>query len=237
VQHKMSRRQLKEDELLTTVEWFQKFVKENYKELLGGVAAAILIAGAIMAWRTYSAAQEAAANMALGAALKTYHSYVGAPAAEPGTDAFPTVQARDLKALGQFKEIAGKYPRRKAGQIALYLVGVCQSDLGDSTAAIKTLQQAAGGSDRDVASLAQFALAGELVRSGKTADAIKLYQQRADHPTVTVPKAMALLAEADAERATQPALARKIYEDLAKEYASDGTLANTLKEQIASLPQ
>jgi predicted negative regulator of RcsB-dependent stress response len=233
----MSRRQLKEDELLTTVEWFQKFGKENYKELLGGVVAAIVIAGSILAWRTYSTAQDASANMALGAALKTYHSYVGAPAAEPGADSFPTVQARDQKALAQFKAIAEKYPRRRAGQIALYLVGVCQSDLGDSAAAIKTLQQAAEASDPDVASLAQFALAGEWVRAGKTADAIKLYQQLADHPTVTVPKAMALLAKADAERASQPALARKIYEDLAKQFASDGTLANTLKEQMASLPQ
>jgi len=233
----MSRRQLKEDELLTTVEWFQKFGKENYKELLGGVAAAVLIAGSMMAWRTYSSSQEATANMALGAALKTYHAYVGAPTPEAGTDSFPTVEARDQKALKQFKEIADKYRHRNAGQIALYLVGVCQSDMGDSAAAIKTLQQAAGASASDVASLAQFALAGELVRAGKTAEAIKLFQQRADHPTATVPKAMALMAEADAERATQPALARKIYEDLAKQFASDATLANTLKEQIASLPQ
>jgi predicted negative regulator of RcsB-dependent stress response len=235
--HKMTRRQLKEDELLTTVEWFQKFGKENYKELLGGVAAVVLIAASIVGWRTYDSAQEAAANMALGTALKTYHSYVGAPAAEPGTDSFPTVQARDQRALTQFKEIADKYKHRKAGQIALYLVGVCQSDLGDSASAIKTLQQAAEASDRDVASLAQFALAGELVRSGKLADATKLYQQLADHPTVTVPKATALMAMADAQRATQPAVARKIYEGLAKEFASDGTLANTLKEQIASLSQ
>ncbi len=235
--HKMSRRQLKEDELLTTFEWFQKFGKEHSKELLGGLAAAILVAGSIMAWRAYSTAQDAAANMALGAALKTYHSYVGAPTPEAGTDSFPTVQARDQKALTQFKEIADKYRHWKAGQIALYLAGVCQSDMGDSAAAIKTLQQAAEASAPDVASLAQFAQAGELVRAGRTADAIKLYQQRADHPTVTVPKAMALMAEADAERSTQPALARKIYGDLAKEFASDATLANTLKEQIASLPQ
>jgi predicted negative regulator of RcsB-dependent stress response len=233
----MSRRQLKEDELLTTVEWFQKFGKENYKELLGGVAAALLVAGSIMAWKTYSSAQEAAANMSLGAALKTYHSYVGAPTPESGTDSFPTVQARDQKAEMQFKEIADKYRHRKAGQIALYLVGVCQSDMGDSAGAIKTLQQVSESAAPDVASLARFAQAGEEVRAGKTADALKLYQSLADHPTVTVPKAMAMMAEADAERATQPALARKIYEGLAKEFASDGTLANTLKEQIASLPQ
>jgi len=235
--HKMSRRQLKEDELLTTVEWFQKFGKEYYRELLGGVAVAILFAGAIMAWISYSASQEAAANIALGDALRTYHAYVGAPAAEPGADSFPTVQARDQKALSQFQALASKYSHRKAGRIALYLTGMCQSDLGDSAASMKTLQQAADSSDRDIAALARFALAGELAKTGKTADAVKLYQQLADHPTSTVPKATALMAEADAERATQPALARKLYQDLAREFGSDATLANSLKEQIASLPQ
>jgi len=235
--HKMSRRQLKEDELLTTVEWFQKFAKDYYKELLGGLIAAILVVGAYMAWDAYSTAQEASANIALGAALKTYHSYVGAPAPEAGPDSFPTVQARDQKALAEFQEVASKYRHRKAGRIALYLAGVCQSDLGDSAGAIKTLQEAGDASDRDIASLARFALAGELVKTGKTAEGVKLYQQLADHPTGTVPRATALMAEADAERATQPAQARKLYQQVAKEFASDPTLANTLKDQIASLPQ
>jgi hypothetical protein len=52
-----------------------------------------------------------------------------------------------------------------------------------------------------------------------------------------VPEATAELALADAYRATQPAKARAIYEQLEKKFGSDPTLAQLLKEQIASLPE
>ena len=69
--------------------------------------------------------------------------------------------------------------------------------------------------------MAKFALAGELAKSGKTPEAAKLYQELADHPTITVPKASALLALADAYRESQPAKSRQIYEQVEKEFASN----------------
>ena len=103
--------------------------------------------------------------------------------------------------------------------------------------ALKTLREASRASDREVAALAQLALAGELVNQGKLADGVKIYQQLADHPTTTVPKTTALLAMADAQRVSQPAQARQIYQRLQKEVGSDPTLASLLKDQIASLPK
>ena len=83
--------------------------------------------------------------------------------------------------------------------------------------------------------MAKFALAGELAKSGKTPEAAKLYQELADHPTMTVPKASALLAMADAYRESQPAQARQIYERVEKEFASNATVTQAVKQQIASL--
>jgi len=57
----------------------------------------------------------------------------------------------------------------------------------------------------------------------------------ADHPTVTIPKASALLAMADAYRESQPAQARQIYERVEKEFASNATVAQAVKQDIASL--
>jgi len=116
-------------------------------------------------------------------------------------------------------------------------VGVCQAQLGDHDAAVKTLQEAARDSDRDVASLAQFALAGELLKLGKTDEAVKLYQELGSRPTTTVPEATAKLALADAYRASQPAKAREIYQQLEKKFGSDVTVAQVLREQMASLPK
>ena len=74
-----------------------------------------------------------------------------------------------------------------------------------------------------------------MAKSGKTPEAAKLYQELADHPTMTVPKASALLALADAYRESQPAQARQIYERVEKEFASNATVTQAVKQDIASL--
>lgn len=42
---------------------------------------------------------------------------------------------------------------------------------------------------------------------------------------------------ADAYRASQPARARQIYNNLQKEFGSDPTVAETIKQQMSGLPQ
>jgi hypothetical protein len=114
---------------------------------------------------------------------------------------------------------------------------VCQAFLEDHAAAIQTLQQASQARDQEIASLAKFALAGELAKAGKVQDAAKLYQELVDHPTLSVPRASALLALADAYRASQPAQARQIYERVEKEFASNAAVSQAVKQQIANLAQ
>ena len=77
--------------------------------------------------------------------------------------------------------------------------------------------------------------AGELAKTGKVPDAAKLYQGLADRPTVSVPRASALLALADAYRSGQPAQARQIYDRLGKEFASNTAIAQAVKQQMATL--
>jgi tetratricopeptide (TPR) repeat protein len=242
---RLSRHELKQDEFQNTVEAFERFAKQNYKQIILTVAVALVVAGSIMGWKTYNGRQEAAANTALAAALKTFTATVGGPPPnlfggpqqQPPTGEFATDQDKYKKALAQFSEIVAKYPRQTAAGFARYHVGLCQAELGDSAAALKTLEAASRVSDRDVASLAELALAGELAKTGKTAEAIKTYKDLASHPSSTVPEATALLALADVYRASQPAEARAIYEKLEKDYSSDAYLASVVKEQLASLPK
>lgn len=237
---RMTRRQLKQDDLRTAFEHYEAFIKERYKEIIVAVAVAVVVVGAVLGFRFYNDRQEAAANAQLAVALKTFRAYVGVispEAAGLGSQSFATAQEKYKKALGQFIDIAAKYPRQRAGEIALYHAGVCQAALGDHAAAIKSLDRASRASDSNIASLSKLALAGELVNEGKLPDALKLYQQLADHPTLTVPKATALLAMADAERSTNPAQARHIYETLEKELGSNSTLASLFRDQLADLPK
>jgi len=76
-----------------------------------------------------------------------------------------------------------------------------------------------------------------LVKTGKLAEAAKIDQELADHPTLSVPKAAALLALGDAYRESQPARARQIYEQVEKQFGSNASLAEAVKQQIASLPR
>ncbi len=236
----LTRKELKQDEFTSTYEAIQDYAREHYRELIAAVVAALVIIGAVAGWRVYSRNQEAAANTLLGNALTTFHAYVGAAAPDalaPGQASFPTANAKYKKAIEQFNQVVQKYPRQRAAEIARYHIGICQSELGDSASAIKTLQAATGASDRQIRALARFALAGVLAKSGKLNEAVKIYQDLAAHPASSVPKATAMLALADAYRPIQPAEARQIYERMQKEFASDSYLADILKQQMSGLPQ
>lgn len=238
-----TRRELKQDEFKDSLEHLEDYFKQHAKEVVSIAVIVIVVMGAAAGLRYYLDKQEASSNVELGEALKTFRAYVGAPppgATSPDMLSFPTAQEKYRKALTQFQAIVAKYrmyPQPKAVAIARYHVGICQALLGDHAAAIKTLEEASHDRDREVAALAEFALAGEYVKTGKTADAAKLYQSLADRPTLTVPRATALMALADTFRGSQPARARQIYEQVQKEFGSDTTIAEALKQQIASLPQ
>ncbi len=238
-----TRRELKHDEFKDSLEHLEDYFKQHGKEVVSIAVIVIVVVGAAAGLRYYLDKQESSANVELGEALKTFRAYVGTP--PPGTTSpsmlsFPTAQEKYRKALGQFLALVANYrmyPQPKAVAIARYHAGICQALLGDHAGAIKTLDEAGHDRDREIAALAQIALADEYVKTGKTAEAVKLYQALADHPTLTVPRATALMALADTFRATQPARARQIYEQVQKEFGSDQTIANALKDQIASLPQ
>ena len=241
---RLTRHELKQDELLTTVEEFENFTKKHRREIILVVLGVILVAGAVYGFRFWSERQESECNALLGTALKTFHASVGSASPDlfgGGQDqanpTFPTAQAKYKKAVEQFDNIVRRFPRQKAAGIARYHAGLCQAELGDQAAAIKTLQEATRTSDQSISSLAKLALAGELVRASKLDDAAKLYRELQDHPTATVPRATAMLALADAYRQSQPAQARKIYEQIEKEFGSNTYLAATVKQQIESLPR
>ena len=235
------RHELKQDEFKDSLVQLEEYFKQHYKEILNVTIIVVVVVGLAVGLKYYTQRQEAAANADLGEALTTFRAYVGQPtpgANEPGGPTYSSAQEKYKKALQQFDAIVNKYkmlPRPKAVEIARYQAGVCQSLLDDHAGAIQTLTEASHDHDTEIAAMAKFALAGELAKSGKTAEAAKLYQDLADHPTLTVPKASALLALADSYRETQPAKAREIYERVEKEFASNAPVAQAVKQQMAGL--
>ena len=239
----ISRHELKQDELRSTYEEFEDFVKTNYRQIATVAGIIIVVAGLAVGLREYQNRREAEANVALGAALKSFRGYVGEmpqSSLMPGLVTFSSQQEKYKKAQEQFQELITKFsstPEPKAVAVARYHVGLCQSFLGDSAAATKTLEEASRASDPEIAALAKFALAGEYVKAGKTADAARIYQEVAAKPTSTVPESTSKLALADLYRSTEPKRAREIYEQLEKQYASNTTITQAVKDKISTLPQ
>jgi tetratricopeptide (TPR) repeat protein len=238
---RQTRHDLKQDEFRNFVEYYEEIFKRHLKEIINWGIIVVVVVGLAAGLKSYSDHQEAAANADLGEALATFRAYVGQPtpgANDPNSPSFTTAQEKYKKALQQFEAILDKYkmvPRPKAVEIARYQAGVCQSLLDDQAGAIQTLTEASQDRDPELAALAKFALAGEMVKAGKVPEAAKLYQELADHPTLAVPKAGALLAMAQAYRGTQPAQARQIYERLEKEFSSNPEVAQAVKQEMASL--
>ena len=243
---RLTRHELKEHKFQTAFEEYEQFAKSHYREISLVVGAALVILTLVLGLRYLMNQQEATANAELGAALETFHAYVGTPAPgtlEPDAKTFPTAKEKYAKALSQFSAMTNVngyqklLPQQKAVRIARYHVGLCQAELGDEDGAIKTLNQVVDDRDQDIASLARFALGEQLAKTGKTADGVKIFQNLVDHPTTAVPKATAQLALANALRDTQPAAARHIYEGMESEYAADTVVVESVKQQIASLPR
>ena len=238
---RQTRHQLKQDEFKDWLVQIEEYFKQHYKEILNVSIVVVVVLGLATGLKVYTDRQAAAANADLGEALATFRAYVGQPTPgqnEPAGATYATAQEKYKKALQQFDAILDRYkmlPRPKAVALARYQAGVCQALLEDNAGAIQTLTQASMDHDAEIASMAKFALAGELTKSGKTPEAVKLYQELADHPTIDVPKASALLALADAYRESQPAKARQIYEQVEKEFASSTTVTQAVKQQISSL--
>jgi tetratricopeptide (TPR) repeat protein len=240
---RLTRHELKQDEFRETLDQLEEYLRTHLKEILTVGILAVVVIGSAGGLKYYLGQQEASANMDLAAALRTFQAYVGNATPDTlgaGSEAFSNATDKYQKAREQFKAIVLKYrmfPRPKAASIALYHVGICESLLGNSAAAINTLQEASRDGDREIAALAQFALAGEFLKTGKGQEAVKIYQNLADHPRLAVPRASALLALADSLKDSQPGEARKVYDQVQKEFGSDVSIAQALKQQMAELPQ
>jgi len=240
---RLTRHELKQDEFRETVDQLEEYLKGHLKEILTVAILAIVVVGSAVGLKYYLGQQEASANMDLASALRTFQAYVGNATPETlgaGSEAFSNATDKYQKARDQFKAIVLKYrmfPRPKAATIALYHEGICESLLGNSPAAINILQEASRDGDREVATLAQFALAGEFFKTGKRQEAVKIYQNLADHPSLAVPRASALLAMADALKDSEPARARQLYDQIQKEFGSDASVAQAVRQQMTELPQ
>ncbi len=193
---------------------------EHQSKLIAAVIAVIVIGGIAFGGWYYLNSQDKKASAEFSTAVRTWETPLrpaGVPP-QPGTDSFPSAQERATAGRKQFQAIVDKYPRTHTADMARYFVGLASAQLGDNAAAERSLQEAARSSHADLAALGKFALASVYRAENKDAQAIDLYRQLMDKPTLVVSKATAQLELASFYESRQkPDEAKKIYEQVQKE--------------------
>ena len=168
---------------------------EHQAKLIAAVIAVVVIAAVAFGGWYYINSQDEKASAELSTAVRTFETPVrpaGVPA-QPGYDSFASTQERATAARKQFQAIVDKYPHTHTADMARYFVGLASSQLNDNAAAERSLQEAAGSSNADLAALGKFALASVYRAENKDTQAIDLYKQLIDKPTIVVSKATAQL--------------------------------------------
>jgi tetratricopeptide (TPR) repeat protein len=204
--------------------------------ILAAIAVVVIAAIALGGWY-YINSQDEKASAELSTAVRTFETPVrpaGVPA-QPGYDSFASSQERATAARKQFQAIADKYPRTHTADMARYFVGLASAQLGDNAAAERSLQEAAHSSNADLAALGKFALASVYRAENKDPQAVDLYKQLMDKPTLVVSKATAQLELASFYESRQkPDEAKKIYDQVQKENPATEA-ASLAQRRVAAL--
>jgi tetratricopeptide (TPR) repeat protein len=119
--------------------------------------------------------------------------------------------------LQKFTNVAGKYASTNPGKLGRYYAALCLEDLERHNQAIEELKKI-GGSDKELAAMAQYQMAIIYSRTDRPAEAIKIFRALADKPAVLVPRPLVLLELAGLQRKSNPQEAITIYQQIKKEF-------------------
>ena len=236
-----TRHQLKQDAFSrATIDVAEKTahwsVEHRNMLIVSGIAIALVIALGFGGWY-YLNQQDQKASFDLTQAVRTMDTPLrpaGTPA-QPDFPSFTSAKERNEAAQKQLQAIVDNYPHTRTADMARYFLGVTASNLGNTTAAETDFKTVASNGTRDVAALAKFALASLYADNNRTKDAVALYQELINKPTVTVSKVTAQLQLAAVyQSSNQPLDAKRVYEQVQKENPSTeaGQLAS---QKLAAL--
>ena len=120
----------------------------------------------------------------------------GTPA-QPDSPSFATAKERAETGKKQFQAIVDKYPHTRTADMARYFLGSDFRKRGRHAAAESNFKAVAASGNKELASVAKLALAALYGNTNRTKDAIALYQELINQPTVSVSKVTAQLQLAE----------------------------------------
>lgn len=216
----LSRKELKQDKIHDAIEHGAEAVFSHTTVLGVAILAVALVAVGYGGWRFYIDRQTVQATAALDVATRAYTARIAAAPdpADPNEPFYANDAARSEDAAQKFAAVAGKYPNTNPGRLATYYAALCYENLERQNQALELLKKISSGSDKELAAMAQYQTGLIYERTGKLADAEKIFRALADHPSVFVPRPLVLLELANALRQSNAQEAAKVYEQLKKDF-------------------
>ena len=216
----LSRKELKQDKIHDALEHGAEAVYTHKQASIIVLAVVLIIAAGYGGWSVYHERQTAAASAAFDTAMKAYSGHMGTSPdpAEAGEPTYADEAARSNDALQKFTVVADKYPGTNPGRLARYYAALCLEDLDKENQALEELKKISNGSDKELASMAQYQTAVLVFATGKGDEAAKIYRSLADKPSVFVTRPLALLELAGVLRQSNPKEAATVYQQVKKEY-------------------
>jgi len=213
------RHRLKEDKFAETAQDTFSWMRDHSINLVGGIIVAGLIIGIGLGGYFYMENREQKASADLGQAMETLNAPIHAtnPSPDSTEESYLSMKERALAAEKKFQAVASQYPHTHSGKIAGYFVGISELQAGNNSAGESRLKQIAASGDKELAPLAKLALASLYSSTGRSQEAVTLLKDLADHPSHAVAKTTAQFQLAGIYEITQPAEARKLYEEIQKE--------------------
>ena len=219
-QHSLSRKELRKDEVRETLSHGAQavFAHQHQIWVYGGIT--LLVALAVLGWRFYTQKQTAKGTAALADAMKVYQARIrtAAEPAQPDETTYLDEKNKYGDAEKKFTEVANRYSRTRPGQLARYYAALSLEKLNRYSEAENDLKALESSSDESLSALARFKLAQVYDEDGKGSQAVQLYQQLSNKPTLFVPKPIVLLALADHYSGSDPAQAAKLYKQVKDEF-------------------
>ncbi len=218
-----TRHQLKQDSFRTSTTETLSWAVENRSTVTTAVVAVVVVLAVLLGGWAYINYRDQQAKTELAGAIQKYNAPIR-PAGAPATAdvmSFGSAQERAKAANAEFTHIADKYTFTQSARVARYFEGVTLHDMGDNAGAEKALKDVADGRYKEIASLAKLALASIYHDTNRDPEAIAIYKQLAEHPTLSADKTTAQFLLASLyEEDHQMDEARKLYQQMQKENAS-----------------
>lgn len=218
---RISRKELKKDEFRESLKHGAESVSAHRRGLGEIAVVLLLVVLAVLGWRYYTQRQAAQASTALADAMKIYNARIrtaGEPPQPGETLTYVDEKNKYEDASAKLSVVADKYPRTRAGQEARYFDALCHLHNSQNDQAEKEFTTVANSGNDDLASLANYQLAALYAKTGKTSQAIQLYQQLMAKPTVLMPKPEVMLTLADMYSQSNPAESIKLLNQIKQDF-------------------